>query len=143
MVTPTAGTKKWPKRIAIAFLPSVALLGWLSNAFSTTVCQQRVGKWLFVDVVGERPFFLVNAQDEQASAAFDSIGASYSSLPVDANHPSTWPRISMKSHAVIPFLVSVDYFWEREPLLGGGATKWFFCFFGLCGEIGETDRFST
>lgn len=49
----------------------------------------------------------------------------------------------MKTHSLIPFVISVDYFWEREALIGGGAVKWFFCLFGKTMEIGETGRYAT
>jgi hypothetical protein len=119
-------------------------VGWISNATSKAACRQQVGSWLFAQPIGGRFFYLLDPdEDEEVRATFRSIGATYSVLAPDSNGPKTWPRLSMKTHSLIPFVISVDYFWEREAQIGGGATKWFFCFFGKVVEIGETNEYVT
>jgi hypothetical protein len=93
--------------------------------------------------VGDPSTLLDPGEDEEVRATFSSIGATYSVLAFNSNDPKNWPRLSMKTHSFIPFVVSVDYFWEREAQIGGDATKWFFCLFGKVFEIGETNKYST
>jgi hypothetical protein len=128
-------------------IPVVALLGiagWLSTASSRSFCQRTVGSWLLTEGIGSRPFYLLDADaDKDVRATFDSLGATYWVHAPDPHDPAAWPRLALKSHTAIPFFVAVDYFWEREADLGGGGTRWFFCYFGRVVEIGDTDRFST
>ena len=127
--------------IAFAFLAVVATVGWISNANSKALCQQQVGSWLANQPIGGRFFYLLDP-DKDEEATFKSLAAKYEvASKSDGRH--TWPRLSMKTHSLIPFLISIDYFWEREFLLGGGATKWYLCFFGKVFEIGETNEFAT
>ena len=129
--------------IALAAVAVMATVGWISNANSKAFCRQQVGSWLFAQPIGGRVFYLLDPdEDEEMRATFRSIGATYS-VASDPNDPKAWPRLSMKTHSLIPFVISVDYFWEREALIGGGGTKWFFCLFGKIVEIGETNEYST
>jgi hypothetical protein len=130
--------------LVLAGLALVAAAGWLSNAGSKAACRQQVGSWLFTDWLAGQPFYLLDADgDRDVWATFDSIGATYSVLPAHSDDPKTWPRLSLKTHAWIPFVISVDYFWEREVLIGGGGTKWFLCLFGRVVEIGDTNQYAT
>ena len=130
--------------IAIAVVAAVSIVGWLSNANSKAYCRQQVGSWLFTQPIGGNFFYLLDRdEDEEVRAMFRSMGAEFSVLGIDSDGPKTWPRLSVKTHTLIPFIISVDYFWEREPEIGGGATRWFLCFFGRVLEIGETSRYST
>lgn len=134
--------RKWAL-IAIVVLTIVASLGWVSNANSKAYCQRIVGTELLT-YIGQRGFFLLAPRgDIDARATFDSLDAQYLSLDINSDDPKTWPRLSMKTSCVIPFFVSVDYFWEREAEIGGGATKWFFCLFGMVFEIGDASEFAT
>jgi len=130
--------------VALAVFALAATVGWISNAYSKVLCQQTVAAWLFNEPIGGRSFYLIDAaSDRDAGDVFDSIKATYSVLPAGPHAANTWPRLAMKTHTWIPFVVSVDYFWEREFLIGGGATKRFLCFFGTVVYLGETDEFAT
>jgi hypothetical protein len=138
--------KKHPNGVLITLgvLVMIAIVGWISSAVSKPSCQQQVGSWLFAHPIGGRCFYLLDADgDKNVRATFESIGATYSVVAPNTDDPRAWPRLSMKTHAVIPFLVSVDYFWEREAEIGAGATRWFFCLFGTAVEIGETRGYAT
>jgi hypothetical protein len=126
---------------AIGFL---MVAGWVSNACSASNCSRPIAVGLYNDYLGRRPFYLP-AQDDGADlrAAFQEVGANYTAIPSRSRSPGKWPCLSIKTNCVIPFFVSVDYFWEREAEIGGGASKWFFCFFGHVTEISETDEFQT
>ena len=111
---------------------------------SKASCQQQVGSWLFTEPIRGRFFHLLDLDDdEDVRGTFKSIGARFSVLNVDSDDPKTWPRLSMDTNCLTPFVVSVDYFWEREAETGGGATKWFLCLFGKIVEIGESNQYST
>jgi hypothetical protein len=128
----------------LAILLLVAAMGWISNANSKALCQQRVGSWLYTQAIGGEFFYLLDPnEDEEVRATFRSIDAPYSVLTSNSHDSKTWPRLAMKTHSLIPFVISVDYFWEREAEIGGGATKWFVCFFGKVVEIGETNEYAT
>ena len=51
--------------------------------------------------------------------------------------------LCIKTRSCIPFVISVDYFWEREAEIGGGGTRQFLCFFGSIIELGESHEFAT
>jgi hypothetical protein len=130
--------------ITLAVVAVASTVGWISNAASRAACQQQVGSWIFSHPVGGRHFHLLDPdEDKSVRASFSSVGASYSVLASDSDDPKTWPRVSMQAHSLIPFVISVDYFWEREAEIGGGATKWFLCLFGKTVEIGETNEYAT
>jgi hypothetical protein len=130
--------------IGLAVFAGVATVGWISNVISRATCQQQVGSWLLTRGIGVRFFYLLDSDEDKGTrAAFDSMGATYSVLGSNSHSPNTWPRLSMKTHTLVPFFISVDYFWEREAEIGGGATKWFVCVFGRVVEIGETNEFAT
>src|ERR1700730_9267903 len=139
--------RKWPSRwvfIPLAVVAVVAPVGWISNAYSKAFCRQQVGSWLFTQPIGGRFFYLLDPEeDEEVRATFMSIGTTYSVLASNSDDPKTWPRLSMNTHSLIPFVFSLVYFLYREPEIGGGATKWFFGLFGKVVEIGETNKYST
>src|SRR5260370_42084419 len=128
----------------LAVVSALASVGWISNANSKASCQRQIGSWLFTQPIGGRFFYLLDPDaDEEVRAMFKSMGADYSVLASKSDDPTAWPRLSVKARTFIPFVISVDYFWEREPEIGDGATRWFLCFFGRVVEIGETSRYST
>jgi hypothetical protein len=130
--------------IAVASLAVVIGMGWISNALSKAACRQQVGLWLFKHSLGGRSFYLLDPNDDKdVRATFDSVGAQYTRLASISGNPQAWPRLAMKTNSLIPFLVGVDYFWERQPEVGAGGTKWFFCVFGTVYEIGESGRYAT
>ena len=110
--------------LSLAFLALPAIAGWISNANSKAFCQRRIGSWLFTQPIGGRFFYLLDPdEDADVRSTFDSMDATYSVLGFDSADPETWPRLSIKTHTLIPFFISIDYFWEREAECGGGATK--------------------
>ncbi len=128
--------------LTVTIVGGVIAAGYVSNALSKPSCQQQVGFWLADGPLGGRFFYLLDQdEDKDVRAMFASLGARYSVLSFNSDDPNTWPRLSLRTHTLIPFLVSVDYSWEREAEIGGGATKWFFCFFGAIVEVGETNGF--
>src|SRR5580692_1133809 len=117
-------------RIPLAIILLIATLGWISNSISKTACLKQVGSWLCNQPIGGGFFYLLDPDNDiDVRATLDSMGAVYDVIGSKSQGARTWPRISLKTHSLIPFLISVDYFWEREALIGGGATKWYICFF--------------
>ena len=130
--------------ISLAILLGAAIVGWLSNATSIVACQQQVGSWLWNQPVAGRFFYLLDpSEDGVVRETFTSLGAEYTPLASHSNDPKTWPRLSMKTRWLIPFLISVDYFWEREAEIGGGGTKWFICLFGRVVPLEATNEYAT
>jgi len=122
----------------------IVATGYVSNYLSQPVCAQRVAGWLYFQPIGACPFYLLtDDQSDAAPTAFDSIGAKYSVIASGVQDATTWPRLSLKTHTSIPFLISIDYFWEREPQIGGGATRWYFGIGGKIIDLGETNEFAT
>lgn len=131
-------------RIALAFaLLAIVSTGYISNAFSKAACEQRMASHL-MKYVGNRPFYLLLEGDEQrARNAFDSLHANYTVAPYNPRENINWPYARLEATGYLPFLISVDYAWEREAELGGGATRWYFNFFGSVVEIGDSFEWST
>ena len=134
-------------RRAILTLAAAGMLvfaGWVSNAVSQSKCRQLIAVWLFNDAIERRPFYLPNQDDgDDLRAAFHEVGATYTVLPSQSRSPGKWPCLSIKTNILIPFFVSVNYCWEREAEIGGGATRWYLSFFGEAIEIGEANRYET
>jgi hypothetical protein len=135
-----------PTRSRWAFLSLVvavlaASIGWASNAASQAACEQRVALPLAAGPLSGSPFFLDCPEHaDDVAAALRTAGAT---VRVPTNASDSFPRLTLKSHSLIPFVISVDYLWEREGEIGGGATKWFVCFFGRTSEIGEMGHYAT
>ena len=112
------------------------LAGYVSNAVSRTECERTVASWLVARPLGGRFFFLQSAEgDPGVRKTLDALGARYA--PADAGHEA-WPRMRMRTHAALPFVVWIDYEWERGPEIGAGGRRWFFCWFGHTRDLGET-----
>jgi hypothetical protein len=79
----------------------------------------------------------------EAQAAFDAVNASYSVINSNPDEPRAYPRVVMTTKTYVPFFILIDYQWEREAEVGGGASNWFSCFFGKIIMRAETDRWVT
>lgn len=130
--------------LTLALAGMAVLAGYVSNAISRPVCERTVASWLVLTFTGGEPFYLLHCeQDPAARAAFAAVGAPYRAVPPGTDLPETWPHLEMKAHAWLPFFISVDYFWERQPEVGCGARKWYLGLFGWVVEIGETNHYAT
>jgi hypothetical protein len=132
-------TRKKQTLVLIAALPVGAVLaGYVSNAVSRRDCERAVASWLVAQPLGGRFFYLRSAkEDPSVSEALDALGARY---VVAEQRRDAWPRMRMRTRAVLPFLVAIDYEWELGPEIGAGGRRWFFCWFGHTKDLGETDH---
>jgi hypothetical protein len=130
------------------YLLAAALLaagiGWASNAASLLTCQRQVAFPLIEGPLADSSFFLdCHDRAEELAVELRSAGAIVRSSSAAADAYEPFPRMTLDSHASIPFFVSIDYRWELEGEVGAGATRWFLCFFGRAFAIGETGRYVT
>jgi hypothetical protein len=136
--------KAWLVAIFV-FLFGIALsvVGWWSNSHCREQCRTSTAFWLYQDYLGSRPFYIVaDRSDDDLQDMFLNAGVKVAG---NVNHDDPWayPRLYVGTRSNIPFVVEVDYFWERGALIGGGGTKRFLCLFGRIGELEETNRFAT
>ena len=67
-------------------------------------------------------------------ATFDAVSAPYGVSEELGRMP--WATCGRGS-SIFPFIVTVDYGWQREPLVGHGASKKYLCLFGCYTALEE------
>jgi hypothetical protein len=118
-------------------------VGIISNIVAKQHCQRDTARWLVDHPLCGEPFYLLDKGDyKQVRGTLDSIGAVYQTT-VREREDNSYPRAHLRTKILVPFLVQVDYFWEREAEIGGGGTRTYICFFGSIYFVGEINRFST
>src|SRR5262245_9313567 len=137
-----------PMRIFLwmaAVLAGLTALGCASSKISVHACEIKTARWLGETVPPGTPFFVRHDEaDPRRLAIWDEAGARYRIHDPKKDGPEHFPWCSIgRTETHFPFLVSVEYGWVRESLVGDGGKLWYLCFFGLTCELGRSISWMT
>jgi hypothetical protein len=127
--------------IILAVLGTLA--GYISNDFSKLPCLHNASRWYCGVLMMSDHFYLQPDSDQDAHRlALDMAGAVYTPLPADAG-PDAFPRVTMSTAAVIPWVISVRFERERGDGQHDSFTAHYLGLFGLPLSIGDSFELPT
>jgi hypothetical protein len=120
-----------------------AVAGYISNDFSKLPCLQNAASWYCGVLMMSDHFYLQPGPDPDAHRiALEMAGAVFTPLPADAG-PDTFPRVTMSSAAIIPWVISVRFERERGDGERDAFTAHYLGVFGLAVSVGDSFELPT
>ena len=127
----------------LATITAFVVLGYVSNAVTRRKVEDEVARSMVVDVMRNRPFYVLAKDGNDTRALLDRAGASYTVVPDARAGPAfPWCYVTPARNS-LPFIVTVDEGWVLEPLYGSGSRRRFLCLFGYYIELADEGTWAT